>query len=508
MRICYIISTCDKYFETRVKYQTEYMLKNIDKKDIYFLTSKPDIEKRQYGWYSMDDTQNITWKYIHFIHNINIPDYDWYIFIDDDTFVFENRLKNFLSKYKSTESYYIGKECDHIKDQFCVYMSGGAGYAISNKLYKLLTNYIKKIGVNEAYYPLINLKEQWCDDLCVGLWINKLKQDNEITQIHSNLFHTKLHKNDTSLNESITFHKVVNEELFLFYSSISEKETKYEMENTIINSKTLIENDDTVFALVTDSNYFNKAKRTIIDLRIKGNWKGDIVLVTIDFDLNSNFKEFYNITEVKFPLIDKTILLSKIGSSGFSNNPDKRELNKLNQWEKLHIFDDYFFKWARVVFFDAGLRVLDDVKYLLELDYKNKLLAPKDGKIYEDKSFDCQISFDKQELIDNFKNEFGEEPLNSNYMLNCMWIYDTNILKLCDKNQLIEAMNKYTFCKNNEMVIMNIVFHFKYNLWERLPIMSSNGKILFDWSDANNSNTRWQDYCFIKYPVTIKFDDC
>ena len=387
-------------------------------------------------------------------------------------------------------------------------MSGGAGYAISNKLYKLLTDYIKKIGINQAYYPLINLKEQWCDDLCVGLWIHQLKQDNVINQIHSNLFHTRLHKNDTSLNESITFHKVVNEELFLFYSSISEKETKDDNENVIIVSKKTIENNDTVFALVTDLNYFNKAKRTIIDLRSKGNWNGDIVLVTIDFDLNSNFKDFYDIIEIKFPLIDKNILLSKIGSSGFTNNPDKRELNKLNQWEKLHIFDDYFLKWSRVIYLDSGLRVLEDVKYLLELDYKDRILAPKDAKLYEDQEFNAQLSYDNLELIETFKSEFGETNLKSNYMLNCMWIYDTNILKLCDKNQLIEAMNKYTFCKTNEMGIMNILFTFKYNLWERLPIKASNGKILFDWCELHNPNTNWRDYCFIKYPVTISFDDC
>jgi hypothetical protein len=135
-------------------------------------------------------------------------------------------------------------------------------------------------------------------------------------------------------------------------------------------------------------------------------------------------------------------------------------------------------------------------------------LAPKDGKLYEDQTFNCQLSYDKPELIDTLKCEFGDKILTSNYMLNCIWIYDTNILKLCDKAQLIEAMNKYTFCKTNEMGIMNILFHFKYNLWERLPIKASNGKILFDWCEINNSNTNWRDYCYIKYPVTISFNDC
>lgn len=501
MKICYIISTCDKYIETRVKYQMETMLKNVNKDDIFYLTSKADISKRQFGWQSMDDTQNITWKYIHFIYNMNIIDYDWYIFIDDDTFVFQNRLETLLQNYNSNECYYIGKELDHIKEQFCLYMSGGAGYAISNKLYKLIDAYIKKIGINEAYYPLYNLEEQFCDDLCIGLWIEEIKKENNITQINNNLFHLGLQNDDSELKTAITIHKVTTKEQYDFYYSITNTEN--------ISEVNIINNDnDTVFALVTDLYYFYKAKRTIIDLRTKGNWNYEIVLVTIDFDLNQNFKDFYNIIEVKFPKIDKSNLIDKIGKNGFIDTTDKREINKLNQWEKLHIFDDYFLKWSRVVFLDAGLRVFDDIKYLLELNYKDKLLAPKDGKLYQDQEFNCQLSYDKPELIDSLKNEFSDNILQSNYMLNCIWIYDTNILKICNKNNLIEAMNKYTFCKTNEMGIMNILFHFKYKLWEPLPIKATNNKFLFDWCELNNSNTNWRDYCYIKYPVTISFDDC
>ena len=508
MKICYIISTCDKYLQTRVKYQMDIMLKNVNKEDIYYLTSKPDLENRHFGWYSMDDTQNITWKYIHFIYHMNIPDYDWYILIDDDTFVFEKRLRNLLTKYNSSENYYIGKELDHIRHQFCLYMSGGAGYAISKSLYSLITEYVRKIGKNEAYYPLINLQEQWCDDLCIGLWIQEISKTNKINQFNNNLFHLAEHENESQLTDAITFHKVITKEQYDFYTSIADKDVV--VEEKVVQSLDVVsqDNSDTVFTLVTDSNYFNKARRTIIDLRSKGNWKGDIVLITINFDLNTNFKDFYNVTEKKFTQIDKSILLFKIGLSGFDDTTDKREVNKLNQWEKLHVFDDYFSKWSRVVFLDAGLRLLHDVKYLLEIDYKNKILAPKDGKLYQDQAFNCQLSYDFPELIESLKSEFGEQILKSNYMLNCMWIYDTNILKLCDKNQLIEAMNKYTFCKTNEMGIMNIIFHFKYHLWERLPIKASNGKILFDWCELNNPNTNWRNYCYIKYPVTISFDDC
>ena len=491
MKICYIISTCDKYLENRVKYQMETFLKNVPEEDIYYLTSKPNIDKRQFGWFYLDDEKNITWKYIHFILNKEINYYDWYIFIDDDTFVFENRLRTLLDNYNPNEAFYIGKELDHIKNDFCLYMSGGAGYAISNKLYSLIVNYVKNIGFNLSF-------KHWCDDLCIGIWIQEIGKEHTITQINNNNFHLDCNHNDEELKEAITFHKVITKEQFNFYMNLLKKDKSI----LDINNK-----NNTVFTLITDSYYFFKAKKTIIDLRSKGNWKEEIVLITIDFNLNDNFKDFYQIKEIKFPLIDKSVLLEKIGENGFTNNPDKRELNKLNQWEKLHVFDDYFRNWSRVVYLDSGLRVLDDVKYLLELDYKNKILAPKDGKLYDDMAFNCQVSYDKPELIDDLKNEFGDNILKSNYMLNCIWIYDTNILKLCNKFELIEAMNKYTFCKTNEMGIMNILFHFKYNLWEKLPIIASNRKILFDWSDLNNPNTTWRDYCYIKYPATISFED-
>lgn len=498
MNCCYIISTCDKYLDTRVKYQMDTFLKDVNKEDIFYLTSTSNHENRHFGWNTMDDAQNITWKYIHFIKNMtNILHYDWYILIDDDTFIFIERLQNLLKKYNKNDLYYIGNELDHIEKEFCKYMSGGGGYAISNQLYKLIHNYITEIGINNAYYPLINLKEQFCDDLCVGLWINELKKNYNIKQIHNALFLMDPHKNDYELNNAITIHRTMTKEANEYYYGLSISEKLHANDST----------SDTAIVLVTDKLYFPKAKRTIMDVRSKGNWHGAIVLITIDFHLNNNFKDFYGVTEVKFDLIDKTNLLKGIGENGFSNS-DKRELSKLNQWEKLHVFDDYFIKWNRVIFLDAGLRVLDDIKYLLELDYKGKILAPKDGKNYENQSFSCQLSYDDPDKIERIKRDFGDGILDQNYFLNCIWIYDTNILRLCNKQQMINAMNIYTLCKTNEMGIMNLLLRFKYNLWEPFPFKLLNGKILFDWCELNNPNTNWRDYCYIKYPVTISFEDC
>jgi hypothetical protein len=265
----------------------------------------------------------------------------------------------------------------------------------------------------------------------------------------------------------------------------------------------------TTFVLVTDINYFYKASVTINDLRSVGKWSGDVVLITIDFNLDEQYKTDNNIIEKKFACIDKTNLLNKIGPNGFENS-DKRELHKLNQWEKFHVFDNYFLKWDRVIFLDAGLRVLNDVTCLLDIDYKNKILAPIDGKQLTTNSndkFKFQLDHNNSEVINLVKCDFGDYIFEERFMLNCMWIYDTSILNICNKNQLIEAMNKYPICRTNEMGIMNLLFHFKYKLWQRFPPIASNDKYLFEWCELNNNfHTTWQNYCFLKYPVTISLN--
>jgi len=506
------------YLETRVKNQMKTFLKHVNKEDIYYLTSTPNIKDRQFGWNCMDDKSNLMWKYIHFIFNMAIKNYDWYVFIQDDTFVFRNRLENLLVNYNANDNIYIGKEIKNNDGK--QYISIGAGLVLSKNLYNLIHQYIIAEGINNVY------KDEKVD-ICFDIWLQGLSQNNTIQQINYFNFYPVLHENDTQIDNAITFHKVIEKEQFEFYcmflensdskkdsslSQISVSDCDHDGDNSDSpsNENTFMENhkSKTVFVILADSNYYGKAKRTVIDLRSRGNWRGDIVFITINFNLNANFKDFYNVTEKKFDIIDKTHLLSQIGYSGFTDGmDDRREIIKLYQWEKLHVFDDYFKNWQRVVFLDAGLRVCDDVKNLLELDYKNKILASRDGKINHYNKFTTQLSAAKPEILDKIKNDFGN-IMDSTYMLNCLWVYDTNILNICNKSHLIDAMNTYTFCKSNEMGIMNLMFHFKHKLWEPFPIRSSNNKILFDWCELNqNYHTTWRDYCFIKYPISISFED-
>ena len=262
---------------------------------------------------------------------------------------------------------------------------------------------------------------------------------------------------------------------------------------------------DTVVVFVCDLQYFVKARRSIIDLRSVGNWKGPIVVISIDFNIGDNFKSFYNITEIKFPIIDKKLLHDHI-KDGFSGS-DRRELSLMNQWEKLHVFDDYFKQWKRVIYFDSGLRILDDIQNLLDLEYENSFLAPIDGKYLNPNLFHTQLSYDYPDRIQKIKDDFGN-IFNHIHFLNCIWIYDTSILNILNKQVFIDAMNTYFCCKTNEMTIMNLFLNFKYDLWKPFPIYSKNNKYLFEWCESNNPDTHWTQYCFIKYPCTILMSDC
>lgn len=270
-------------------------------------------------------------------------------------------------------------------------------------------------------------------------------------------------------------------------------------------------NNSSVFVLVTDHSYLYKAEVTIRDLRTAGKWAGDIIVISLDnLTLTTEFKRLHNVDEVKFPSIDKTHLLKQIGTDGFPNS-DKRELTKLNQWEKFHVFDEYFLRWNRVVYLDAGLRVLDNVHtHLLSLDCAGKLLAPVDGTQTYERPHDIfrhQLDHTKPDRIQQLLSDFGENILESRHMLNCMWMYDTNLLHRCNKQELIDAMNKYPVCRTNEMGIMNLIFHFQLGVWVRLPAFSPTGKLLFDWCELNSPvPTTWQQYCFLKYPVTIRLN--
>jgi lipopolysaccharide biosynthesis glycosyltransferase len=268
----------------------------------------------------------------------------------------------------------------------------------------------------------------------------------------------------------------------------------------------------TVVVTLTDQNYFHKCKRTILDIRSRGEWTGDLVLITVGFDAPPNFLDYYNITQKRVEHLDCSAILEAYRLNPIRPTCDNREFAKLTQWDKFYVFDHYFAQWQKVIFLDAGLRVVDKIQYLADLPCENVIMAPDDAPSYDnEKRFGGIIETDRNpEVVSQLFTEYPQEILQERYFLNCIWMYDTALLKTITMKELVDAMNTYPICRCNEMTIMNLIFTFKYKVWKPFPefVPPDGTKRLFGWTewDRDYGYTSWRTFCFLKYPTTINFD--
>jgi hypothetical protein len=260
----------------------------------------------------------------------------------------------------------------------------------------------------------------------------------------------------------------------------------------------------TVVVTLCDAGYFGKAKNTICDIRSRGQWQGPIVLVAVDFAPDAEFVKEQNVQVTSFPRIPLDHLLDAYRRTPLSNaTHDGREFKKTTQWEKLHLFDPFFKQWERVVYVDAGLRILDSLDNFLCLEWRDRILAQNDAWNDPKKQFRGQLeTVNQPDALKAYSDTYGPGVLDEIFFLNCMWIHDTSLP--VTKEELIDVMNAYPIWRTNEMGVMNTLFTFKHRVWTPFPLRNATGKFLFDWCELNRPGTHWTQYCALKYPVTLK----
>jgi len=273
---------------------------------------------------------------------------------------------------------------------------------------------------------------------------------------------------------------------------------------------------NTVVVVLSDLNYIEKANETVKEIRNpkRGDWKKDIVFISVDFDLDPSFIEKYFIIEKKFPRVDISELQKKLLNKGYSNS-DGREFDKTVQWEKIHVFDEYFKSWDKVIYFDVGFSIYDKIEYLEDIDCKNTFVAPNDCGYHNDRDgkdknklllelFDTKTH---EEDFERFVKENDINDLKKEYFCNCMFMFDTKILDKIKKTEIIYYTNRYALWLFNEMTIMNFFIITKYNIYKELPSRNKNNKYLYAWCEYDLQNTTFYDYCYVKYSYNSKFSN-
>jgi len=269
----------------------------------------------------------------------------------------------------------------------------------------------------------------------------------------------------------------------------------------------------TVFVTLCDQAYFPRARQTIADLRVRGRWSGEVLLLTVGFDVDPEILAYYGVEGRRIESLAETrAVVEAQRAHPISKTDDNREKEKLCQFDKLQTFAPWIQeRWRRVVFLDAGLRVCGSVGPLLELPWEGKFLA-QDDVFRDDKTFALMWEPEANPAAAvRFREQVDPAWLRQHYFLNCMWVYDTALRVPLEA--FLQPMRDFPFSRTNEMAIMNLVLAFQWNVWKPFPVFvrrapeeETKDLRLFGWSEHDRdygSETTWRDFCFIKYSVTM-----
>jgi hypothetical protein len=181
------------------------------KKDLIFYSDHEDsklniIKVSGNSEYNSGQEKQI--KFLQIVDSI-FPGYDWYMFCDNDTFINTTLLEREIQDFKDDSIYGEMINC-WPEDYTLSYPSGGAGFAISSRTIKYLSDKVTQHNVI------------W-SDVSLGLNLRKLKINtidrkdvfHSQKPSHYNISHNQVHKHITfhyitQFNEMSNFHRICN----------------------------------------------------------------------------------------------------------------------------------------------------------------------------------------------------------------------------------------------------------------------------------------------------------
>jgi len=238
----YIILSCKPFLKTRAKWQRDTWLSKVPQDSYVFLTGAiGSTEPNVVCMNDNDSYESCPERYYQYIKQNEMSKYDWVVFPDDDTFIFPERLHKLLEGLDYNKRIYLGRkgilklvyipskmsipitqdayntllrlnvvtpnEGTHLD---VVYMSGGAGFALSRAAYAALREYLLST-------PKEAVKFHGNGDVTMGLWLSCIDALESIncTRLNSHDKDDESSKTDVA----ISYH-YVTQELFTMYGKM------------------------------------------------------------------------------------------------------------------------------------------------------------------------------------------------------------------------------------------------------------------------------------------------
>ena len=206
MRIAYIVLTCQKFETTRKAWQDSIVFTEAEKADIYFLGHQMNLAERMYSWGARDNYESLPYKFADFFRYSGL-DYDWYFLMDDDTFVYTDRLRERIRQIEAgmnprQDPYIEGHVLTHLDTtEWGIYHSGGAGTLISAEVYQTLQKQFQTISTQYQ-------SPHWCADICLRLWTRDIPH---LRFVHCMAYHPGFERLEEDGATALTFHYLKEE---------------------------------------------------------------------------------------------------------------------------------------------------------------------------------------------------------------------------------------------------------------------------------------------------------
>jgi hypothetical protein len=287
-------------------------------------------------------------------------------------------------------------------------------------------------------------------------------------------------------NETCDIHKLEH-----YDNSINKLNNTY---TTLTNNEmNNINQEKRCVVVVSNNNYFHKAKKTIEDIRTTGQWKYNLVFVYGN-DISKNqieeLQEFHVIPKY-FKDIDLSEIVNKLKKKPY--NGLDRKLRKLFCFHKFHLFTNYFKFWDKIFYIDCGMRIFKPIEPFFNINCNNKILANSDAQPKH--RWKLRGQFNNTSYPNIFHELETKYKLDVDYFQSTILLYETKIITNEIFNRLIELVQKYFIGFTNDQAIMNLYFTCEKNIWEQVPLHIDN-KYLYDYKSRRGR--RPQDYIMTK----------